>query len=61
VTDEEAVHAVNDAGGVTVKVGEGDSAARYRLDDPADVAALLTVWAGSPATPAPKAEAVQSA
>jgi len=54
VTDEEAVHAVNDAGGVTVKVGEGDSAARYRLDDPADVAALLTVWAGSSATPAPE-------
>ena len=43
VTDEHAFDALHDAD-VTVKVGHGTTAARYRVDDPdALVAALATL------------------
>lgn len=36
-TDESALRWVHDAGGLSVKVGEGESVARHRLESPADV------------------------
>ncbi|MDR6217743.1 bifunctional alpha,alpha-trehalose-phosphate synthase (UDP-forming)/trehalose-phosphatase [Deinococcus soli (ex Cha et al. 2016)] len=44
-TDEEAFAAVNAAGGLSVKVGAGETAAQVRLHDPAAVVALLSAWA----------------
>ncbi|WP_278913878.1 trehalose-phosphatase [Deinococcus wulumuqiensis] len=44
-TDEEAFLAVNAAGGLSVKVGTGETAAQVRLHDPAAVVALLSAWA----------------
>ncbi|WP_432562273.1 trehalose-phosphatase [Kineococcus sp. SYSU DK003] len=42
VTDENAFAALSpDRGDVTVKVGEGETGAAFRVDSPADVAALL--------------------
>lgn len=41
VTDEAGFHGVNAAGGVSVKIGTGPSAAQYRLADPAALAAWL--------------------
>lgn len=37
VTDEDGIAAVQDAGGIGIKVGPGESCARYRLDDVAAV------------------------
>ncbi|ACO47161.1 trehalose-phosphatase [Deinococcus deserti] len=48
VTDEEAFAALRERGGVTVKVGEGQTAAEYRVASPAEVVALLRVWAEPP-------------
>lgn len=43
VTDERAFAVLDDdRGDITVKVGEGITIARHRIDDPVDVAALLT-------------------
>ncbi|MPY67148.1 trehalose-phosphatase [Deinococcus sp. SDU3-2] len=47
VTDEEGFVRLRALGGVTVKVGEGDTAAEYRVGSPADVVALLRAWAGA--------------
>ncbi len=41
VTDEDGFKLVNERGGVSVRVGEGESAARYRLPDEAAVADWL--------------------
>ncbi|MBU2531931.1 MAG: trehalose-phosphatase [Alphaproteobacteria bacterium] len=41
VTDEAAFGEVNDRGGISVKVGKGETLAHFRLDDPADVADWL--------------------
>ncbi|WP_459616555.1 trehalose-phosphatase [Bordetella sp. 2513F-2] len=44
VTDEAAFAAAQDLGGYGVKVGPGETAARWRLADPAAVAAWLGRW-----------------
>ena len=41
VTDEEGFVRLRALGGVTVKVGEGDTAAEHQVGSPADVVALL--------------------
>jgi trehalose 6-phosphate phosphatase len=43
-TDEGMFEAVKEAGGHTVKVGQGDTAADWRLDAPGDVLATLRLW-----------------
>ena len=43
-TDEGMFEAVNDRGGLSVKVGEGETAAEWRLGDPEDVRAALRRW-----------------
>ena len=45
VTDEEGFVALRELGGVTVKVGEGETAAQFRVEGPAEVVALLRAWA----------------
>jgi trehalose 6-phosphate phosphatase len=47
VTDEYGFRVVNAMGGHTVKVGEGASAARWRLDSPAAARAWLQGWVES--------------
>ncbi|MBB5236064.1 trehalose-phosphatase [Deinococcus budaensis] len=47
VTDEEGFVRLRALGGVTVKVGEGETAAEYRVGSPADVVPLLRAWAGA--------------
>ncbi|MBE7246390.1 MAG: trehalose-phosphatase [Actinomycetospora chiangmaiensis] len=44
-TDEIAFGAVNEDGGIAVRVGDGETVARHRLPDPAAVRALLRDWA----------------
>jgi trehalose 6-phosphate phosphatase len=44
VTDEYGFRVVNAMGGHTVKVGEGESAARWRLADPSSARAWLAEW-----------------
>jgi trehalose 6-phosphate phosphatase len=41
VTDEDGFETVNAAGGITIKIGPGDSTAQYRLADPAAFRAWL--------------------
>ncbi len=51
-TDEIAFASVNEDGGVSVRVGDGDTVARRRLADPEAVRALLRAWAdGAPLDP----------
>ncbi|MET0259151.1 MAG: trehalose-phosphatase [Methylobacterium sp.] len=51
-TDELAFEAINADGGVSVRIGDEDTIAAYRLAAPADVRALLASWAdGAPIDP----------
>ncbi|MET7244120.1 trehalose-phosphatase [Methylobacterium sp. EM32] len=45
LTDEKAFVPVNEDGGISIRVGPGDTVARHRLADPAAVRALLMGWA----------------
>ncbi|MFD1731508.1 trehalose-phosphatase [Deinococcus malanensis] len=45
VTDEEAFAALRERGGVTIKVGEGQTEAQHRVASPAEVVTLLRTWA----------------
>lgn len=45
VTDEAGFAAVNALGGISIKVGAGETVAQYRLDGPAEVAAWLDALA----------------
>ncbi|WP_019586875.1 trehalose-phosphatase [Deinococcus apachensis] len=47
VTDEEGFLRLRARGGVTIKVGEGETAAEYRVESPAEVVALLRHWGGA--------------
>jgi trehalose 6-phosphate phosphatase len=47
VTDEYGFRVVNAMGGHTVKVGEGPSVARWRLENPASARAWLQAWVES--------------
>ncbi|GBF04045.1 HAD family hydrolase [Deinococcus aerius] len=47
VTDEEGFERLRARGGVTIKVGEGETAAEYRVESPAEVVALLRRWGGA--------------
>lgn len=47
-TDEDMFDAVNAGAGYGIKVGEGDTAARFRLDDVAGVHDLLQSWLARP-------------
>lgn len=50
VTDEAGFVAVNKRGGVSIRVGDGESAAQYALDDPGAVTDWLEAFAGTPGT-----------
>lgn len=47
VTDEEGFARLRAQGGVTIKVGEGETVAEYRVESPAEVVALLRRWGGA--------------
>ncbi len=49
ITDEEAMAAAHEHGGLCVRVGEGETCAAHRLPDPAAVRAVLYAWAGGSA------------
>lgn len=51
LTDEPAMAEAQDRGGFAIKIGEGDTQARYRLNGPADLAAWLDAALAN-ATPA---------
>jgi trehalose 6-phosphate phosphatase len=44
LTDEDGCHVVNRAGGHSIKVGAGETAARWRLADPAAARDWLDGW-----------------
>jgi trehalose 6-phosphate phosphatase len=44
VTDEYGFRVVNALGGYSIKIGEGESAARWRLENPAAARAWLSQW-----------------
>jgi trehalose 6-phosphate phosphatase len=44
LTDEPAMAWVQDAGGIAIKVGPGDSVAKHRVERPKDVLAHLAKW-----------------
>ncbi|SMB84532.1 trehalose-phosphatase [Deinococcus hopiensis] len=46
LTDEEGFTALRKLGGVTVKVGEGETEAQFRVGGPTEVVALLRAWGG---------------
>ena len=50
-TDEDGFAAVNEAGGVSVKVGSGPTTARFRVAGPDALRACLTDWAAGAAIP----------
>ncbi|GMA75667.1 hypothetical protein GCM10025880_20840 [Methylorubrum aminovorans] len=51
-TDEIAFASVNEDGGVSVRIGEGETVASRRLADPEAVRALIAAWAeGAPIDP----------
>ena len=51
-TDEIAFASVNEDGGISVRIGEGETVARRRLASPAEVRALIAAWAeGAPIDP----------
>lgn len=43
-TDEHGFAAVNDLGGVTIKIGPGDTIARHRLASPAELRRAFSTW-----------------
>jgi trehalose 6-phosphate phosphatase len=49
LTDEHGFRSVNEAGGVSVKVGSGETIAGYRLAGPSDVLSSLRGWASGAA------------
>jgi trehalose 6-phosphate phosphatase len=51
-TDEIAFASVNEDGGISVRIGDGETVAGRRIATPADVRALITAWAeGAPIDP----------
>lgn len=54
VTDEHGFEAVNAKGGLAIKIGEGATEARFRLQSPDALRELLRLWADRVAAPAPR-------
>jgi trehalose 6-phosphate phosphatase len=51
LTDEHGFDAVNQAGGISVRIGPGPSIAKARLDTPSDLHRCLERWAGGGCMP----------